>query len=172
MEKAMNKQLLIILASATLLTANAAYAGPPEAPEYEVTVIPGPFCGIFGYEPANGWGINDLGNICGDERNCAVDWEPFFWSPETGRIVLEVPAGFGEGRAQDLNNTNQIVGFLRLDFRLQAILWQDENSSNSAFHMGAMQATLFLLIPKARSLATGGILSQALRPWPLYGKTG
>ena len=89
-------------------------------------MIPGPFCGIFGYEPAVGWGINDLGNICGYERNCSSDWEPFFWSLETGRVVLEVPAGFGDGRAQDLNNANQIVGFLRLDFRPQAILWQDD----------------------------------------------
>jgi len=93
-----------------------AFAGgpPPDPPEYEVTVIPGPFCGIFGYEPANGWGINDLGNICGDERNCNLDWEAFFWSPETGRIVLNLPPGTIMSRAQDLNSNNMIVGWMEV----------------------------------------------------------
>ncbi len=72
-----NLQTTMILISMTLPTANAALAGPPDPPEYEVTVIPGPDCGIFGYGPAVGWGINDLGNICGYERNCAIDWEHF-----------------------------------------------------------------------------------------------
>ncbi|MCH8824263.1 MAG: hypothetical protein IH984_12260 [Planctomycetes bacterium] len=105
-----------------------AFAGgpPPEAPEYEVTVIPGPFCGIFGYEPAVGWGINDLGNICGYERNCASDWEPFFWSPQTGRVVLEIPAGFEQGRAFDLNSKNQVVGeLLTINVVPHAALWQN-----------------------------------------------
>ncbi len=108
---------------------HCAFAGdppPPKPPEYEVTVIPGPFCGIFGYGPANGWGINDLGNICGYERNCASEWEPFFWSPETGRVVLEIPAGFEEGRAFDLNSKNQVVGeLLTINSVAHGALWQN-----------------------------------------------
>ena len=128
MEKVMNKQIRIILASTTLLIANAGYAGPPKPPEYEVTVIPGPDCGIFGYGPANGWGINDLGNICGDERNCASDWEPFFWSPETGRIVLNLPPTFLQSRALDLNNSNAVVGWYHNDYPDAGqfgFVWQD-----------------------------------------------
>ncbi len=94
-----------------IVVSDYAFAGPPDPPEYEVTVIPGPDCGIFGYGPANGWGINDLGNICGEERNCASDREPFFWSPETGRIVINAPPSILQGRALDLNNSNAVVGW-------------------------------------------------------------
>lgn len=126
------KSTMILTAMIALITAtaNAALAGPPppEAPEYEVTVIPGPFCGLFGYEPARGWGINDLGNICGDERNCASEWEPFFWSPETGRIVLNAPPSILQGRALDLNNANAVVGWYhngQPDPGQFGFVWQD-----------------------------------------------
>ena len=110
---------------AAMVSAQAAHSGG-DPPEYSVDVIPGPFCGIFGWEPAVGLGINDLGNICGYNFDCNNDNEPFFWSPKTGRVLLDIPTGFSEGRAQDLNSAGEIVGFLRLNVRPQAILWHED----------------------------------------------
>lgn len=115
----------ILATTAAMMLVHAAHSGGP--PEYEVEVIPGPYCGkVFGYRPATGLGINDIGNICGRQNNCNSDDEPFFWSPETGRVLLDIPAGFSVGRAQDLNSAGEIVGFLRLNVRPQAILWYED----------------------------------------------
>ena len=129
----MSRRLVRILATtAAVMLVQAADsgagggAGGGGPPEYEVEVIPGPFCGIFGYEPAVGLGINDLGHICGYHFDCNNDDQPFFWSPQTGRVVLDIPTRFSEGRAQDLNSAGEIVGFLRLNVRPQAILWHED----------------------------------------------
>ena len=117
---------ILVITTAAMMLVQAAHSGGGGGgpPEYEVEVIPGPWCGeIFGYRPATGLGINDLGHICGRELDCDLNDEPFFWSPETGRILLDIPTGFSEGRAQDLNSAGEIVGFLRLNVRPQAILW-------------------------------------------------
>ena len=100
--------------------ANSGGGGPPE---YSVEVIPGPFCGIFGYEPAVGLGINDLGHICGYHFDCNNDDQPFFWSPETGRVTLELLGGFDDGRAYDLNSSDQVVGWMTKNNKRHATLW-------------------------------------------------
>ena len=120
----MNGQFVWILA-ATAAVINVSLTHGGEPPEYEVEVIAGPWCGIFGYEPAVGKGINDQGNICGYNFDCNNDDQPFFWSPETGRVELEIPAGFDEGRALDLNSTGQIVGQLRMNNVPHAMLWHN-----------------------------------------------
>ncbi|MEE9294012.1 MAG: hypothetical protein V3W34_03480 [Phycisphaerae bacterium] len=117
---------LAILAAMMIVQAAHSGGGGGGPPEYEVDIIPGPFCGPFGYRPATGLGINDLGHICGRERDCNTDDEPFFWSPGTGRVELDIPPGFDEGRALDLNSTDQIVGWLRMNNVYHAALWQDE----------------------------------------------
>ena len=121
----MSRRLVRILAT-TAAVANGSLTHGGGPPAYSVDVIPGPFCGIFGWEPAVGLGINDLGNICGYNFDCENDNEPFFWSPQTGRVDLDIPTGFSEGRAQDLNSAAEIVGFLRLNVRPQAILWHQD----------------------------------------------
>ncbi|MCH7849987.1 MAG: hypothetical protein IIB53_16695, partial [Planctomycetes bacterium] len=104
---------LVITATAAMVSAQAAHSGG-EPPEYSVDVIPGPFCGIFGWEPAVGLGINDLGNICGYNFDCNNFNEAFFWSPETGRIVLNLPPGTIMSRALDLNSAGLIVGWMEV----------------------------------------------------------
>ena len=100
----------ILAATAAMMIVQMAHSGG-EPPEYEVEVIPGPFCGIFGWEPAVGLGINDLGNICGYNFDCNNDDQPFFWSPKTGRVTLDVPPTTLRGRALDLNGQDEIVGW-------------------------------------------------------------
>ena len=97
---------------AAMVSAQAAHSGGP--PEYSVDVIPGPFCGIFGWEPAVGLGINDLGNICGFHFDCDNFDEAFFWSPETGRIRLNLPPRTIMSRALDLNSAGLIVGWMEV----------------------------------------------------------
>ena len=116
-------RLATVLTGAIAMCCGAAFGGEP--PEYSVEVIPGPFCGIFGYEPAVGRGINDLGNICGYNFDCNNDDQPFFWSPETGRVELDIPVGFDEGRAYDLSSKDQVVGQLRMNNVPHAMLWQN-----------------------------------------------
>ena len=70
----MSGRLVRILA-ATAVVANGSLTHGGEPPEYSVDVIPGPFCGIFGWELAVGLGINDLGHICGYNFDCNNDNE-------------------------------------------------------------------------------------------------
>ncbi len=118
------RSVRILATTAAVMLVQAAHSGG-EPPEYEVDVIPGPFCGIFGWEPAVGRGINDLGNICGFHFDCNNDDQPFFWSPGTGRVELDILPGFDEGRAYDLNSKDQVVGQLRMNNVPHAILWQN-----------------------------------------------
>ena len=123
----MGGRLVRILATtAAVMLVQAAHPGGGDPPAYSVDVIPGPFCGIFGYEPAVGLGINDLGHICGYNFDCNNDDQPFFWSPQTGRVELDIPPGFDEGRALDLNSKDQIVGQLRMNNVPHAMLWQND----------------------------------------------
>ena len=93
--------------------------------EYEIEIIRGMFCDIFGYETAIGQAVNNSETLVGYLRDCDLDELPFVWTRETDWELLEQPPGFTFGRAQDVNDAGQIVGFLDMDFRTHAILWQN-----------------------------------------------
>jgi uncharacterized membrane protein len=78
--------------------------------QYEITaIIQGPECGIFGYGNTNPHGLNDNGEVVG-AYGCSVA-SPFYWSQETGFVMLETPDWFTEAsRAEDIANDGTIVG--------------------------------------------------------------
>lgn len=107
------QSVMKVVALASALCCGAAFGDDP--PEYEVEVIPGPYCGkVFGYRPAVGRGINDRGDICGYNFDCDNSNQAFFWSPETGRIALDLPPGTIMSRALDLNSAGLIVGWMEV----------------------------------------------------------
>ena len=133
----------ILATTAAMANGSLTHGGGP--PEYEVEVIPGPFCGIFGWEPAVGLGINDLGNICGFHFDCNNFDEAFFWSPATGRIALNLPPGTIISRALDLNDT-LVVGSLDIS---------NDGFAGLAFLHDGLKATILGTLP-------GGNYSAAL----------
>jgi probable HAF family extracellular repeat protein len=140
----------LVITAAAMMIAQAAHSGGSGGadsgggatsgggpPAYSVDVIPGPFCGIFGYEPAVGKGINDLGHICGYNFDCNNFNEAFFWSPETGRITLNLPPGTIISRALDLNDT-LVVGALDIS---------NDGFAGLAFLHDGLKATILGTLP-------------------------
>lgn len=110
-------------ALAALLTSTEARAQC----QYDVTIIEGPKCPIFGYAPINPLGLNELGQIAGMHWQCSnwPDEEAFFWGPESGIVDLPRLPGFDAGRAYDLNERGQVVGRLWMNGQIVAALWDD-----------------------------------------------
>ena len=81
--------------------------------EYSVTVIKPPECPFFGAPPTYGRGINELGQIAGSRFLCGNGWGNFgaiLWTPETGIVMLDMPAGTFDSFAFDVNDVGQVVG--------------------------------------------------------------
>ena len=102
------------LFSTVLLTTLVA-VWTPAAPaggqcEYEVTILPNVPC--FGADAVpRPWAINDNGEVAGSFDLCASSSEgAFYWSQETGLIILNMPEGTTDSEVNDINNNGQIVG--------------------------------------------------------------
>ena len=117
-----------IAASVGLFLAGSAAQGQCQ---YEVTVIRGPTCPIFGIPVTYGYDINELGEVVGSHYQCGDNWADdaaYIWTPKSGLITLDFLPGFMEARAQKLNDLGQVVGILinRMSkFSFKAALWQD-----------------------------------------------
>jgi hypothetical protein len=76
-----------------------------------VEIAPSP-CQFGGPPPLSGLGLNALGQVVGQYRDCADTtlWHAFFWSEDTGLITLPKPDGATSMSARDLNDHQQIVG--------------------------------------------------------------
>lgn len=101
--------------------------------QYEVTVIKGPFCGVWGYPPIWATGLNDAGTVVGFYWSCTIGpARPFTWSQGTGLTSLPIPTGFAEAEARDVNERGTVVGRMRLSETeyYRAVLWQDGNPLN------------------------------------------
>ena len=100
---------------AAVALAASALAG---APEYEVTIIQGPDCGIFGPTPIAIWGLNDLGDGCGSYSHCdpPTTGEGFTWSVRDGISVIPRPPGADTLTASDLNSKGVVVGHYAIPF--------------------------------------------------------
>ncbi len=81
--------------------------------QYDVTVIQAPdVCGILGPVITTGTGLNENGEVVG-YWSCPVgNDKAFVWTPETGLISLEMPAGVVDARAFDIDNAGDIVGVM------------------------------------------------------------
>ena len=93
----------------TLLAASPAAAQC----QYDVTVIQAPDVCILGSVNTFGTGLNENGAVVGSWR-CPVSEheQAFVWTPETGLISLEMPAGVVNARAFDIDNAGDIVGVM------------------------------------------------------------
>jgi len=96
---------------------------------YEVTaLVPGPSCGIFG--PANllVHGLNDLGQVVGEVRECAGGSRrfPFVWSEATGLVVLPFPEDVISGWATAINNVTGRDGLGQIACRLTVQLPEND----------------------------------------------
>ena len=81
--------------------------------EYEVTLIQPLPCPFFGPPPTYGRGINELGQIAGSRFLCGNGWGDdgaFLWTPETGIVMLDMPAGTFDSFAFDVNDAGQVIG--------------------------------------------------------------
>ena len=96
--------------------------------QYDVTIIQAPVCPAPLEEPpvTIAIGLNELGQVVGYHRQCdelTFD-EAFVWTPETGLLTLDRPTGFDGARANDINDSGDIVGSLRMNNRFHGALWQ------------------------------------------------
>ena len=86
--------------------------------QYDVTIIQAPVCPAPLAEPPAtfGRGLNDLGQVVGYHRQCVelTDEEAFVWSPGTGMVTLERPAGVTRAEAFDINDAGEIVGEMEI----------------------------------------------------------
>ena len=86
--------------------------------QYDVTVIQAPVCPPPLAEPPATFatGLNELGQVVGYHRQCdeLTDEEAFVWSPGTGLVTLERPAGVTRAEAVDMNDAGQIVGEMEI----------------------------------------------------------
>lgn len=99
----------IVATLAALITVNGAHAQC----RYEIAIIQGPRCGIFGYAPTEVSGINRTGMVTGTYRSCLIGPEvPFTWTPESGLLPIDLPPGEG-GPALDVNDAGQVAGWFR-----------------------------------------------------------
>ncbi len=80
--------------------------------EYQVQIIHGPFCEPFGFPPTRGKGISKTGEVVGFYSACVIGpGRAFRWTEETGLVTLEIPDGFTDSGAQDIDTaTGWIVG--------------------------------------------------------------
>jgi probable HAF family extracellular repeat protein len=84
--------------------------------QYEVTVIQGPSCPIFGPRPTTGTGLNDLGHVVGVVGQCDLSGDDaFLWTPDGGFEILPRPHGMSSASATDINNSGAIVGGMDVD---------------------------------------------------------
>lgn len=80
--------------------------------QYEVTSIGPPPCGIFGPPPANGQGLNNVGELVGYLRDCPdPDDVAFLWSPDGGIVELPMPNETPSSQALDVNDQGLAVGW-------------------------------------------------------------
>jgi len=80
---------------------------------YEVSaIIQGPYCGIYGYPPTIPSDIGESGEVVGYYYVCAIGPNvPFLWTEASGLVTLDLPAGFNEGDAWDIDDqTGWIAG--------------------------------------------------------------
>ena len=83
--------------------------------QYEVTIIQEEDCRPFGVPPVIPQGINEAGHIVGYLNPCVVGLNfPFVWTPESGIVPLDMPPGTNRGRALDINDAGEIVGWFDL----------------------------------------------------------
>jgi uncharacterized membrane protein len=103
--------------SASIRTAAVLLAGAVIVPsaagqcQYEVTVIQGPSCPIFGPRPTTGTGLNELGHVVGFVGQCDLSGDDaFLWTPEDGLEILPRPPGIYSAYGADINDAGAIVG--------------------------------------------------------------
>ena len=99
--------------------------------QYEVTVIQAPACPIYGTPPTLGISANEKGHVVGYHWQCGDtfgDDDAFVWTTQSALITLDRLPGFSQARAADLNDLDQIVGFMRqgLGSRFAAV-WQNDS---------------------------------------------
>ena len=100
----------IIACALSLFCATAPTAGQCP-PKYEVTaIIQGPECGILGFGNTNARGLNELGEVVGSYGCPLGVSSPFYWSLETGLIMLDTPEWMPGGTARGISDEGTIVG--------------------------------------------------------------
>lgn len=114
--------------------------------QYDVTIIQAPDC-PWPFPPPGtvGTGINDLGQVVGYYSQCggAEGNEAFLWTPESGVVTLDPPAGVWSARAWDVNEAGQIVGVMSASgvgdrgFLWEAGDWTELSPQGGGIHAGA-----------------------------------
>lgn len=100
-------------------------------PQYEPTIIRARECSLLGWPPTVAYGVNDLGSVVGYHFQCDFDWgdhSAFVWTSGGGLVTLEVPSGFQQAEAHDINDAGQVVGFVYTNVNQaleRAVMWED-----------------------------------------------
>ncbi len=111
----MNMRLATTLAITAVLLGLRGQALAQPACGYEVVIVHPDPCGQFGPPSASGQGINAFGHVAGHHEKCSDQLDQaFYWTPRTGMVDLEMPAGTNSSEAADIEGT-RIVGTFDLD---------------------------------------------------------
>ncbi|MFO0827977.1 MAG: hypothetical protein U0572_07475 [Phycisphaerales bacterium] len=107
------RQSLSPCAAATISSLAVAIAGDARAQcMYSVQIIESPIC------PGNttplAYDINNHGHVCGEYSPCIGSSRPFFWSPESGFVDIDLGEP-GDHDAKSLNESDSVVGEIAID---------------------------------------------------------
>jgi uncharacterized membrane protein len=104
--------------SAAIAVSAPAIAGDECPPQYEVTaIIEGPDCGDTTKRTLTAHGLNNLGWVCGEARDCdgGSNDDSWYWTPEKGLILLPKPAPYYSSKAFDISDSGYVVGTMVAD---------------------------------------------------------
>jgi probable HAF family extracellular repeat protein len=71
--------------------------------------------------------INERGHVAGRVATLSENSRAFVWTPESGTVVLPLPAGILDMRATGLNDFDQVVGYMMSASDWFAFVWDGES---------------------------------------------
>jgi len=98
-----------ILATLFLVTCFLSPAARAQC-RYDLVLIPGPDCGIFGQAATIGYDISDAGDVVGDIA-CGFTNTAFRWYAKSGLQPLDLGTSGGSSWARGVNNAGVITGY-------------------------------------------------------------
>lgn len=93
---------------------------------YSFTPVPNP-PGLF--QAAAGEAINNLGQVAGTVHSHAETYRAFFWSEETGTVVLPFPPGIISMQGHDINDLGWVVGEMYSNTAWYGFVWDGQQTT-------------------------------------------